>query len=98
MIKFLIAALILFSAPAAAQNCGPIEKVIGLITGTKYKEAHFLTFNAPDGPVKIYVNFSTKTWTIVAFPVAAPTNACVIIGGKGIEKAELPEQFIGDPA
>lgn len=98
--RHVIAVLALcFAAPALAQpRCAPTEQLLAELTGPKFKERPFLTLTGAMGPVTLYVNLATGTWTIAVSPSASPTASCIIAVGKGIERRALPMQFLGDPA
>ena len=99
MKRYLLAVLALcLAVPAAAQpRCAPTEQLVAMLTG-KYSERPFLTLTGEPGPVTLYVNLATGTWSIVMSPASSPTVSCIIAVGKGIERSALPMQFKGDPA
>ena len=98
--RYLLAvlAIVALAVPAQAQQgCGPAAGLLEILTGPKYREAPFLTLGGERGPFRLFVNLATQTWTLVGFPAAQPNVACIIAGGKGIERSALPMQFMGDP-
>lgn len=99
MMRYFLAALaIMLAVPAAAQpRCAPTDQLVAMLTG-KYNERSFLTLTGEPGPVTLYVNLATGTWSIVMSPASNPTVLCIIAVGKGIERSALPMQFKGDPA
>ncbi len=85
---FAAALAVMFSVPASAQECAPIDQVEQVLT-EQYGEIPLITGTAEDGAdIFIFVNPKTKSFTILTV-----VNGCVVDGFGGIEWLRVGRQI-----
>ena len=75
-----------FSLPATAQgprNCGPHDKIVGVLNGDLLKEERVAVgISSDDGVLmELFVNLQTSTYTILT-TISANGMSCIVAAGK----------------
>ena len=92
--RVLLAGLFLTLASAGAlaavqPACGPKQELVTILE-TKYKEAPFFKMRSNHGPVELWANLLTGSWTLIMFPKTAPGLGCLYVGGTELHPGKLP--------